>query len=256
MSNVFLDSIFREMISKLIGAGLSDTLAQVFAEECCGYRKLHRAHFELSEALQLPSDDCFRTLAEAQKIFVAKEKSEYSQELHNIENFLMMPYSEVVAAKKAMSENFGCNKSDVEALYAESSEWLLITPDSVRDFAAFLSTKFADLELCWDIYKEAALLGLEKTERRINAVLKLLGPEHGEAAIREDAHGYGWLYYRWYTDPVGCIEYMLQCGLTPDKIPNILKQEQVLLYAYKEIHTWSYNHDQEYIDKTIQKYLN
>lgn len=255
MSNIFPDNIFQEMIAKLIEAGIPDVQAQVFAEECCGYRALNRAHFELSKELRLPSDDCFRTLAEAQKIFAAKERGEFSRELHNIEKFLKMPYSEVIAAKKAMSESFGCSESDMEAVCAESSEWLLITTDSVKDFAAYLGGKFTDPELCWTIYKEAALLGLEKTEQRINAVFELLGPEHGEAAIREDAHGYGWLYYRWYTDPIGCIGYMLQCGLTPDKIPNILKQEPVLLYFYKEIRTLSYNHDQKYIDQTIKKYL-
>lgn len=256
MPNSLPDSIFREMISKLRAAGLPDRQAQSFAEECCGYRDLDRAYFELSENLQLPSDDCFKTLAEAQKIFASKDRGKYSRELDLVEKYLKVPYGDVLSAKDAMCAVFGCSKEEIEEIYAQDPEWLLVSADSVRDFSDFLSTRFADPELGWSVFRNAAFLGLEKSEQRISAVLELLGPEHGEAAIREDARGYGWLYYRWYTDPVGCIAYMLQCGLTPDKIPNILRQEPVLLYAYKEIRTWAYNHDQEYIDKTIQKYLN
>lgn len=256
MSNSLPDSIFREMISKLRAAGLPDRQAQSFAEECCGYRDLNRAYFELSENLQLPSDDCFKTLAEAQKIYASKDRGKYSKELDSVDRYLKVPYSDVLSAKRAMCAIFERSEADVESVCAQEPEWLLISADSVRDFAAFLGTKFVDQELIWAIYREAALLGLKETQRRINAVLELLGPDIGEEAIREDVCGYAWLYYRWYTDPVGCIEYMLQCGLTPDKIPGILKQEPVLLYAYKEIRTWAYNHDQEYIDKTIQKYLN
>lgn len=258
MSNIFPDSIFREMISKLRAAGLPEVQAQIFAEECCGYRDLNRAYFKLSEELQLPSDDCFRTLAEAQKIHTAlpERVKKNSSRLDSVERYLNVSYSDVLSAKDAMCAVFGRSKREVEEMYSQDPEWLLVSADSVKDFSTFFSIKFADPELGWIVFQNAAFLGPEKSEQRINAVLELLGSEYGEAAIREDARGYGWLYYRWYTDPVGCIAYMLQCRLTPEKIPNILSQEPVLLYAYKEIRTWSYNHDQEYLDKTIQKYMN
>lgn len=257
MPNSLPDSIFREMISKLRAAGLPDRQAQSFAEECFGYRDLNRPSFKLSDNGQLPSDDCFRTLAEAQRIFASiPQTCAYSRELDLVDQYLKVPYSNVLAAKRVMSAAFGKDKADIELIYAQDPEWLLVSVDSVKDYSDFLSTRFADPELSWGIFRNAAFLGLEKTAQRINAVLELLGPEHGEATIREDVRGYAWLYYRWYTDPIGCIEYMLQCGLTPDRIPEILKLEPTLLYAYKEIHTWDYYHDQQYIDRTIQKYLN
>lgn len=264
MPNRLPNNIFRELFSKLRAAGLPERQAQTFAEQCCGYRDYNPAYFELFKNQQMPSDDCFRTLAEAQIIFASKTDSgNDSQELDFIDRYLNVPYSVVVEAKTEIAGSFGVDGSSVEAVYAQAPEWLLITADSVKAFASFLHTQFRDPDLIWSIYKEAALLGLEKTQYRIDNILDLLGAEIGEMVIRNDLQGESWLFYRWFTDPVGCIRYMLECGLTPDKIQIILQQEPRLLYVYKETRAWEHKYLPEVVDSmmqlmnsTIQKYLN
>lgn len=264
MSNSFPEIIFKELTSKLRAAGLPERQVQSFAEQCLGYRDSNPAYFELFKNHQMPSDDCFKTLAEAQKIFASKSDGEKdSKELDFIDRYLKTPYSDVLCAKSAMSDKFGCGESDIDAVYAQDPEWLLISADSVNAFAAFLGTKFSDSELIWSIYKEAALLGLEETQRRINKVLALLGVEIGEKVIRNDLQGDAWLFYRWFTDPVGCIGYMLEHGMTPEKVLKVLKQEPQLLYVYKETREWehkylpeSVNSMMQIMDSTIRKYSN
>lgn len=264
MPNRSPDTIFGKLFSKLRAAGLPERQAQTFAEQCCGYRDYNPAYAELFKNHQMSSDDCFRTLAEAQSIFTSESDGDNdSQELECIDRYLNVPYSDVVKARKEIAGSFGVDGSIVEAVYAQDPEWLLITADSVKAFASFLHTQFRDPDLIWSIYKEAALLGLEKTQYRIDNVLGLLGATIGEMVIRNDLQHGAWLFYRWFTDPVGCIRYMLECGLTPDKIPLILQQEPQLLYAYKEIHAWEHDHLPEvvdsmmqFMDSTIQKYLN
>lgn len=257
MVNGTYEKLFMEFITKLIEAGLPESQAQIFAEECYGYRDLEQMHVELSANRQLPSDDCFRTLAEAQKIFEASPwKSEHSKELSGVGSYLNMPYSQVLAAKREMEETFGVSERDVDALYGENPEWLLISQNSVKEFATYLCSKFSDPELLWPIYKGAALLGIEQTRSRLHQVFYLLGAEVGEQVIRNDLKNGPWLYYRWFSDPVGCIAYMRQCGLTPDQIRVILEKAPLVLYMFKEYRKRSYGHDQEYIDQKIRQYAN
>lgn len=264
MTNCLPNNIFGELFSKLRAAGLPEGQAQTFAERCCGYRDYNPAYFELFRNQQMPSDDCFRTLAEAQVIFASKTDSgNDSQELDFIDRYLNVPYSDVVEVKKEIARSFDVDDSSVEAVYAQDPEWLLITADSVKAFSDFLHSQFRDPDLMWSIYKEAALLGLEKTQYRIDNVLDLLGAKIGEMVIRKDLQGEAWLFYRWFPDPVGCIRYMLECGLAPDKIQIILQQEPRLLYVYKETRAWEHKYLPEvvdsmmhFMDSTIQKYLN
>lgn len=255
MTNSMPEKLFAEFISKLIAAGLPEQQARSFAEECYGYRDLCRPSFELSENRQLPSDDCFRTLKEALRIFEScPYQSGYARELDCVEGYLKMPYSQVIAAKKAMAETFGARESDIEELYAQDPEWLLISADTVSAFGDLLGARFSDPEVLWSIFKGAAHLGLESTQKRMDRVLELLGGEIGEQVIRNDLQTGPWLFYRFYSDPVGCIEYMLECGLTPGQVMIALKENPLMLYIFKENRKPSYNHDQKYIDQTIFKY--
>ena len=157
--------------------------------------------------------------------------------------------------KRTMSINFNCSEEEVNTAYYQAPEWLFITEKSVKDFAAFLKSKFDDPELLWAIYKKAALLGLEKTQYRINSVLNVLGLEIGEKLIRNDLQGGAWLFYLWFTDPIACIKYMMECGLTPEKILYLLDCEPDFLFEYKEERKLKYHHDQVYIDSVILKYV-
>ena len=72
--------------------------------------------------------------------------------------------------------------------------------------------------------------------------------------IRTDAEAGQWIYWGYYSDPVGCIAYMQECGLTPEKILELIEKEPNLLYMYKIDRRLSYDHNQEYIDRIIQRY--
>ena len=255
VTDMMPENLFREFVSKLIAVGLPEHKARIFAEECYGYRNLDRAYFEFPVKQELPSDDYFRTLSEALKIYEANHRTyDRSWELPDMEQYLQRPYSDVIAAKKAIAENFRLCEPEIEAVYAKDQNWLLISADSVNEFAAFLRDKLHEPELMWTAYQLGAFLGLRGTQQRMEQVLELLGEEVGWQVIRNDAKNDGLLYYCWFTDPIGCIAYMLECGLTPDQIRRVLEEAPMLLYWFKEYRKRSYGHDQEYIDRTIRKY--
>ena len=254
MSSLSPQCIFQELTSKLLEAGLPQQQARIFAEECLGFRDFHRDYARLFEGRRMPSEDCFRTLAEAQRVHESTRQGPCDTDLEDIHLYLQVPYASVTGAKKAAARVFRRNESELEELYAREPEWLLVSADAVHGFADFLSGTFRDPELCWGIYREAALLGLEETRRRIQAVLSLLGEETGEAVIRNDLQRSAWLYYRWYTDPVACIRHLLERGLTPGQVRDLLQREPLVLYAYKQGRRLSYNHNQRFIDSVVQAY--
>ncbi len=256
MPNKLPETFFEELTSKLSTAGLPEQQVRSFVRKYREYQNYDPNCFEIFNDHRIPSDDCFRTLAEAQKISAANtDKSGYSTELSYIRRYLEIPYSQVVEAKKAMAINFNRCEDDVHTAYYQAPEWLFITEKSVTDFAAYLKSKFDEPELLWAIYKKAALLGLEKTQYRIDTVLDVVGSEIGEKLIRFDLQGGAWLFYLWFTDPVGCIKYMLERGLTPEKILYLLECEPDFLFEYKEDRKLKYHHNQEYIDSVILKYV-
>ena len=256
MSNFLTKDFFEELNTKLIAAGLPEQQAHTFVLSYQEHSNYNPEPFEFFQDKQMPSDDCFRTLAEAQKILSANtNKSKCLEELAFISRYLEIPYSMVITTKQKIVECFACSANDIEEAYYQSPEWLLITVDTVKPFSDFLHERFCDSALVWSIYKRAVLLGLEKTEYRINRVLEILGPTIGEEVIRNDLRGDAWLFYLWFTDPVGCIEYMAERGMTPENIFVLLTQEPQFLFEYKEGRKTKYLHNQEYIDCVINKYI-
>ena len=256
MSGMLPKIFFEELTSKLTAAGLPEEQVNSFVYKYQLNQNYDPDYFEIFENHRIPSDDCFRTLEEAQKIFAANiDKSGYSTELSFIRRYLEIPYSQVVETKRSMAENFNLGEEEVNMAYYQAPEWLFITEKTVADFAVFLKSKFDDLDFVWAIYKKAALLGLEKAQYRINSVLELLGVESGEKLIRFDLLGGAWLFYPWFTDPVTCIRYMLERGLTPEKILYLLECEPDFLFEYKEDRKLKYHHDQEFIDSVILKFV-
>ena len=139
-------------------------------------------------------------------------------------------------------------------MYCDDEAWLFVTADSVSVLADYLKSVFTDADLAWKVFQKAALLGAEKSKERIAAVLNMLGEEIGRKVIRTDINDSGWLFYRFYTDPVGCIDYLKKCGLTPERVLDIMEHDSYILYMYKEGCRPKYNHDQERIDILIQRY--
>lgn len=255
MPNNYSEEFFEVLTSRLRTAGIPNGQTQLFVERCREAAECGLLSADIFLDGRLPEDDCFRTLAEAQRIFELNTGiSEYVKELDPIERYLMVPYGDVLEAKRAMSEAFNQSEDEVEAAYAQGPEWLFISADSVKEFASFLNAEFPDSRFVWDIYKNAALLGPDCAQYRIKRVLEMLGRDIGEMVIQNDIQGDAWLFYRWFTDPVGCIEYMLECGLTPEKVYNLLEKEPSFLFEYKEDRKQKYNHDQEYIDAVIGRY--
>lgn len=251
MSNNMPETIFRELMEKLTAAGLPQQQAQDFAEKCCGYQDAYPLIYEVFDDQKMPSDDCFKTLAEAHKIHMSGSFwSNQPTQLEFIHFYLKMPYSDVISTKAATARIFGCGEAEIEAVYAADPEWLLITEDNVNAFAAFLGEYFQDTDLNWYIYKKAALLGLENTSFRIHKVMEMLGREIGEAVIRNDMQEDGFLFYRLYTRPVECIAYMLERGLTPAQVCGLLKSQPQILLLYRG------RSEQKYIDAMIEKYIN
>lgn len=248
------ESFFEALSNKLLKAGLPERQVHSFVENYREYPHDDHILFELFNDHQMPSDDCFRTLAEAQKIFEAHKKRKYSDELDFIDRYLTVPFCDVIAAKNVMKTVFGQTDANVDEAYYQDPDWLFISADSVSAFANYLKTKFSDLSLVWSIYRNTALLGLKKTQQRIDTVLELLGEDIGEKVIRNDLKGEAWLFYLWFTDPIGCIAYMLESGLTPENVLYLLECEPQFLFEYKEDRKLKYHHDQRYIDFVIQKY--
>ena len=228
--------------------GLSGEQAEQYAKYVAeAYEERSRMEYD-----RFPEENCLQTLKEAQRICAGRSKGE-TLSAHMIDRFLRVPCEQWQMAKTAVSQYFGCGEDAVDRLYSENEEWLLVSAASASALAEQLLALF-DADLSWRIFRNAALLGTEAAMTRISAVLDLMGEEFGGKVIRVDAEADGWLFYRYYSDPVGCIAYMKTCGLTAEGILKAVQNDPLVLYLYKEDRRVSYNHDQSYIDSIIQKY--
>ncbi len=246
LSEAFLAEL-RNLIQE---CGLSAEQAESYAEYC-------RAQVELLEKEQygvLPGDNCLETLKEAQRI-VSGKAERFALKDYSIERFLRIPCDQWQSAKNAIMECFNCAEETVDALFEADPEWLTLTADEVYDAADYLEATFSDNDLSWKIFCRGVLFGVEeRIKSRTAAILDLLGEEFGRKVIRIDAEADQWIYWGYYSDPVGCLAYMLECGLSPEKILELIEKEPNFLYMYRIDRRLSYDHNQEYIDMIIQRY--
>lgn len=238
-----------ELKKALQSCGLSMKQADLYAEYC-------RAEFEEQGREQygvFPADAVLTTLKEAQRINSARKRSvEFSDGI--IDRFLQIPCDRWKSAKSAIMECFGCSKETVDALFDEDPEWLLLTSETIYDIADYLKATLSDEDLSWKLFRRGTIFGAERIKSRTAAILDLLGEEFGRKVIRIDAEADQWIYWGYYSDPVGCLAYMQECGLTPEKILTLIEKEPDILYLYKIDRRLSYCHNQEYIDRIIQRY--
>jgi len=244
------ETFLAELRNLLQECGLSAKQAEAYAEYC-------RTQVELLEQEQygvLPADNCLETLKEAQKI-VSGKAERFALEDYSIERFLRIPCEQWQSAKNAIMECFTCTKETVDALFEADPEWLTLTADAVYDAADYLEATFSDNNLAWIIFCKGALYGVEeRIKSRTAAILDLLGEEFGRKVIRMDVEAGEWIYWGYYSDPVGCLAYMLECGLTQEKILTLIEKEPNILYLYKIDRRLSYCHDQNHIDEIIRRY--
>ena len=244
------DDFIAELKILIESCGLSAKQAESYADYC-------RRQYETAEQMEygtLPDDKCLETLKAAQRI--AAQKPEY-HELQDgtIDRLLRIPCDKWQAAKTAIMECFGCGKEAVDTLFQEEEEWLFISEDSVFALADCLKAALSDKNAVQKVFPRAALLGVDTVKSRIIAVMDMLGEEFGKKVICADAEEGGWLFWRYYSDPVGCIAYMKDCGLTPEKILTVIRKEPCILHMYKEGRKLSCGHDQERIDHVIHRYI-
>lgn len=244
------DDFIAELKILIESCGLSAKQAEAYADYC-------RIQYETAEQMEyasLPDDKCLETLKAAQRI--VDQKPEYHElQDSTIDRLLRIPCDKWQAAKTAIMECYGCGQENVDALFQEDEEWLFISEDSVFALADCLKAALSDQNAARKVFPRAALLDVDIVKSRIAAVINMLGEEFGKKVICTDADENGWLFWRFYSDPVGCIAYMKECGLTPEKILTVIQKEPCILYMYKEGRRLSYGHDQEHIDHVIRRYM-
>lgn len=250
------DAFVTELDEKLISCGLSPKQAKSYVDFYL--EQLQQNGQKNTPNLRFPSDKCMETLAEAQRIISQSTIDKHlTRELdnYNIYRFLQTPCENWKSAKVAAVLCFCRSQEEVDDTFCSDEDWLFVTSDTVYLLADYLKSAFSDADLAWKIFQKAALLGAEKSKERITTVLDLLGEEIGRKAIYTDINDSGWLFYRFYTDPIGCIGYLKECGLTSEKVLNLIEHDSYILYMYKEGCRRKYNHDQERINFLIQKYM-
>ena len=246
-----LSEAFLAELRKLIqSCGLAENQVASYLEYC---REKYEANEKMDYSI-LPSKNCLETLKEAQRITSGRSET-YKLNEYTIDRFLRIPCEQWQSAKNAMMECFGCTKETVDNLYYEDAQWLTLADEAVYDAADYLKETFSDNNLAWKIFRRGALFGVEeRIKSRTAAIQGLLGPEFALKVIRADAEASEWIYWGYYSDPVGCLAYMLECGLSPAKILELIEKEPNFLYMYRIDRRLSYDHNQEYIDMIIQRY--
>ena len=244
------EAFLTELKTALCACGLTAKQAEQYAAYCyINYELLEEEPYGV-----LPADDNLETLKEAQRILL---KNPGLPDLgdYTIHRYLQIPCDRWKSAKNTIMECFSCGAEAVDAFYNEDPECLLLTADDVRESAEYLKAALSDIDLCWKVFRKGAVYGgTERFRSRTDAFLEMLGTEIGLKVIRTDAAASGWIYRGYYSDPVACLAYMLECGLTPEKILALIEKDPDFLYSYKIERKRSYCHDQEYIDKVIQRY--
>ena len=243
-------AFLEELSIKLAACGLSDRSVSTFVS-------LYRMELTLGlcpeikfENNTIPSENCFKTLSEAQRILSSKGNLENIPPLE-IHAYLKRPYEKVERTKSAIQIHTGWTAQELDELFS-TPEWLLIDDASVHQFFAWLKDNYTD-KLPAKIYKKAALIGLEETQRRIHAITDLLGPDKCYELIQLEANRYGWLFYGYKTDPVDCVKFLMgEKNLSAEKVIEILNIEQDLFYHYNNFRK---HRDLDTLNRLMNKYI-
>ena len=248
------DDLFSSLQEKLVSAGLTIDQAN---EYIWSVREWHSDDLNsgmLKVEDILPRDECLKTLAEAQRIVAETTMNKvHPRTLQpvQIRHFLSIPESQWKATKAFIADLFGVSESRVDAVYNSNEEWLLKTPEDCMDVV--LCTKFLCIgypELWWKVFQYTGLLGCKETEKRINQLFKLLGPEDSRNLIELDAISGNWMFCKDVSsDPIRCIAYLRQCGLSSKQIPEFVSRYGYVLYLFNNSQMLTR------IDSIIQNFL-
>lgn len=238
-----------QLTEKLLSLGLTQEQARYCACSYCD-------DFPLTgtDPVRLPPIH-WETLEEAQRLQAKSTVESGEMDGYRIYHFLRTHKYDWQWARQAVAEAFGRTEEELDTLYSSDTDWLFVSANGVREMAAYLKETFTDDRLIWDIFRQAGLLSLPETKQRIDALFQMLGRDTGEALLRADLARFGWILYRFYNDPIGAIDYMLQKGLTAGDVLEMVRREPMILYHFKQQRTRSNGHDQAWIDRTIQQFL-
>jgi len=232
--------VFDLLLEKLVSTGISKELAE---EYVWFVRRWNRNDLRLGrikpEAF-LPQDECIQTVTEAQRIIASLSMNKvHPREFSVVElhRYLATPAARWKKAKAFIAEFYCQNNTAVDSLYDSSECWLLKESSDLMDVSLFLnSICLGDSNLAWGIFQRAGLLGCEETQKRINTLFELLGPENTFRLIRFDLQRNNWLFYQYNrADPVGCIAYLQQCGLSPEQIFALLEENDYILHLFNRL---------------------
>lgn len=222
---------------KLLTAGLSEEQADEYVWFTQRWNRIDIKLGAIKEKDILPSDECFRTLAEAQRIVLASAMNKTNpRELHvtEIQRFLCIPDAQWKEAKCTIAKFFNKSESAVDLIYDTDEGWLLKTAEECLDAAFYVNYLCqGDERVAWKLYGYAGLIGREKLEKNTEAIFELLGPEDSFKLIKTDVFSGNWLFNRYdLANPRRCVTYLKQCGLSNAQILELLSNEGYILLLF------------------------
>lgn len=248
------DDPFSILQEKIVFAGLPIEQAKEYVWFISGWHRDDLKSGKLKTEDILPSDECLNTLVEAHRIVTEASMNKMNpRTLHpaQIRRFLSVPDIKWKESKEVIAKFFGVTEMMVNAIYASNEAWLQKTSEECLDAALYTNYICrSDLHLSWKVFKYTGLLGREETEKRVNQLYALLGPDDSTKLIEVDALSGNWLFYMdTCYNPAECISYLIQCKLSNKQITEFVSRYGYVLYLFNASKTRSR------IDSIIQNFL-
>lgn len=248
------DDPFSILQDKIVFAGLPIEQAKEYVWFIRGWHRDDLKSGKLKTEDILPSDECLNTLAEAHRIVTGATMNKMNpRTLHpvQIRRFLSVPDIKWKESKEVIAKFFGVTEMMVNAIYASDEAWLQKTSEECLDAALYTNYICrGDLHLSWKVFQYTGLLGREETEKRVNQLYALLGPDDSTKLIEVDALSGNWLFYMdTCYNPAECISYLIQCKLSNKQITEFVSRYGYVLYLFITSKT------RRRIDSIIQNFL-
>lgn len=126
-------------------------------------------------------------------------------------------------------KNVGLNKNEVKIAFKRNSQLLMYDLEYLRDSYEILKNYGLNEFQIKEVFVDAVCVGKDECELRCACVRKYFPKEMLYMLAKK------WLFYRYYTDPADCIEYLVT-ELGKGKATELLTNEEGILYLWKEKH--------------------
>ena len=154
--------------------------------------------------------------------------------------------------KSLGKDGMGYTKKEVrDAFRKHISVFYLSEQELYKIYTSLRYWGFSDAQIK-EIYLDAASLGIDELSKRTSCVARHFPKENIYVLGKQ------FLFYQYYTDPVDCIDTLVQ-EFGAIKALEILKQEEMLLYLWKdEFQRDDYSHGKQHKEAVaiIEKYRN